>query len=109
MLGEGKLASGLQLDKSLSEKALQSVGEKLNLDPLETAKGILKISSANMADAIREITIEQGIDPRELKLLAFGGAGPSMSNLIANELDIKGNPKKDPIKYYEKALKSAYK
>ena len=89
MLGEGKLASGLQLDKSLSEKALQSVGEKLNLDPLETAKGILKISSANMADAIREITIEQGIDPRELKLLAFGGAGPLMSNLIANELDIK--------------------
>ena len=89
MLGEGKLASGLQLNKSLSEKALQSVGEKLNLDPLETAKGILKISSANMADAIREITIEQGIDPRELKLLAFGGAGPLMSNLIANELDIK--------------------
>jgi len=89
MLGEGKLASGLQLNKSLSEKALQSVGEKLNLDPIETAKGILKISSANMADAIREITIEQGIDPRELKLLAFGGAGPLMSNLIANELDIK--------------------
>ena len=89
MLGEGKLASGLQLNKSLSEKALQSVGEKLNLDSLETAKGILKISSANMADAIREITIEQGIDPRELKLLAFGGAGPLMSNLIANELDIK--------------------
>tara|TARA_B100000686_G_C16561539_1_gene848034 strand:- start:243 stop:1022 length:780 start_codon:yes stop_codon:yes gene_type:complete len=42
-----------------------------------------------MADAIREITIEQGIDPRELKLLAFGGAGPLMSNLIAKELDIK--------------------
>ena len=89
MLGEGKLASGLQLDKSLSEKALKSVGGKLNLDAFETAKGILKISSANMADAIREITIEQGIDPRELKLLAFGGAGPLMSNLIANELDIK--------------------
>ena len=42
-----------------------------------------------MADAIREITIEQGIDPRELKLLAFGGAGPLMSNLIAEELEIK--------------------
>ena len=42
-----------------------------------------------MADAIREITIEQGIDPREMKLLAFGGAGPLMSTLIAKELDIK--------------------
>ena len=89
MLGEGQLASGLKLNKSLSEKALNSVGKNLNLNALETAKGILKISSANMADAIREITIEQGIDPRELKLLAFGGAGPLMSNLIANELDIK--------------------
>ncbi len=89
MLGEGKLASGLQLNKSLAEKALNSVGEKINLSAFKTAKGILQISSANMADAIREITIEQGIDPRELKLLAFGGAGPLMSNLIAQELDIK--------------------
>ena len=89
MLGEGKLASGLQLDKSLAENALNSVGAKIGMSAFETAKGILKISSANMADAIREITIEQGIDPRELKLLAFGGAGPLMSNLIAKELDIK--------------------
>ena len=89
MLGEGKLASGLQLNKSLAEEALNSVGGKINLSAYETAKGILKISSANMADAIREITIEQGIDPRELKLLAFGGAGPLMSNLISQELDIK--------------------
>ena len=89
MLGEGKLASGLQLDKSLAEKALNSLGEKIKMSAHDIAKGILKISSSNMADAIREITIEQGIDPRELKLLAFGGAGPLMSNLIAKELDIK--------------------
>ena len=73
----------------MSEKALNSVGSKINMTAQETAIGILKISSANMADAIREITIEQGIDPRELKLLAFGGAGPLMSNLIARELDIR--------------------
>jgi N-methylhydantoinase A len=89
MLGEGNLASGLKLKKDLAENALKSVGSKINLSAFEVAKGILKISSANMADAIREITIEQGIDPRELKLLAFGGAGPLMSNLIAKELDIK--------------------
>ena len=89
MLGEGKLASGLQLNKKLAENALNSVGSKIDLSESDTAKGILKISSANMADAIREITIEQGIDPRELKLLAFGGAGPLMSNLIAEDLEIK--------------------
>ena len=89
MLGEGNLASGLKLNRELAENALNSVGANINLSAFDTAKGILKISSANMADAIREITIEQGIDPRELKLLAFGGAGPLMSNLIAKELDIK--------------------
>ena len=44
MLGEGKLASGLKLSRSLAEKALNSVGEKINLSAFETAKGILQIS-----------------------------------------------------------------
>ena len=40
------------------------------------------------AGAIREITIEQGVDPRQLKLLAFGGAGPMLAVRMAGELDI---------------------
>lgn len=88
MLGEGKLASGLQLDLSLAEKALQPLAGKLGYGLDETAIGIMDIASASMADAIREITVEQGIDPRKLKLLAFGGAGPLMSTLLARDLDI---------------------
>ena len=88
MLGEGKLASGLQLDLSLAEKALQPLANKLGYGLDETAIGIMDIASASMADAIREITVEQGIDPRKLKLLAFGGAGPLMSTLLARDLDI---------------------
>ena len=88
MLGEGKLASGLQLDLSLAEKALQPPANKLGYGLDETAIGIMDIASASMADAIREITVEQGIDPRKLKLLAFGGAGPLMSTLLARDLDI---------------------
>jgi N-methylhydantoinase A len=41
-----------------------------------------------MANAIREITVEQGVDPREMHLLAFGGAGPMMATLLARELEI---------------------
>ena len=89
MLGDGVLASGLKLDKEKSKNALEKISDKLNSSPEDVAKGILKVSSSNMANAIREITIEQGIDPREMKLLAFGGAGPLMSTLIAKELDIK--------------------
>ena len=90
MLGEGKLASGLQLDLSLAENALHPLADKLGYGLDETAIGIMDIASASMADAIREITVEQGIDPRNLKLLAFGGAGPLMSTLLARDLDITG-------------------
>ena len=88
MLGEGTLASGLQLDPALAEKALQPLADKLGYGLDETAIGIMDIASASMADAIREITVEQGIDPRKMKLLAFGGAGPLMSALLARDLDI---------------------
>ena len=88
MLGEGKLASGLQLDLALATNALQPLADKLGYGLDATAIGIMNIASASMADAIREITVEQGIDPRQMKLLAFGGAGPLMSTLLARDLDI---------------------
>ncbi len=88
MLGEGRLASGLALDRGLAEAALQRLAEKLGYDTLKTAQGIATIAAAKMASAIREITIEQGVDPRQLKLLAFGGAGPLLAIRIARELDI---------------------
>src|SRR5207302_648458 len=52
------------------------------------AGGGLTIAAASMADAIREITVEQGRDPREAVLVAFGGAGPLFATLLADELDI---------------------
>ena len=43
---------------------------------METANGILDIVAANMAKAIRVISVQRGHDPREYTLVAFGGAGP---------------------------------
>lgn len=88
MLGEGRLASGVTLDRGKSEAALQPLAGKLNYNLQQTACGIIRIVGSSMANAIREITIEQGIDPRSLKLLAFGGAGPMMGTQLARELDI---------------------
>ena len=48
----------------------------------------MTITAANMANAIREITIERGQDPRRAKLMAFGGAGPLFGTLLAQELDV---------------------
>ena len=52
------------------------------------AEGMLAIINAKMADAMRTITVKQGIDPREYSLVAFGGAGPMHAVWLAEELEI---------------------
>ncbi len=88
MLGEGKLASGIKLDVGLATSALEAVAKKLDYSAEDTAKGVVTIIAATMANTIREITIDQGVDPRQTKLLAFGGAGPLMATHLARELNI---------------------
>jgi N-methylhydantoinase A len=85
MLGPGELASGLALDPELARRALGTLGLG---SAEEAARGVLTIAAASMADAIREITIEQGRDPRSASLVAFGGAGPLFATLLARELDV---------------------
>ena len=88
MLGEGKLASGIKLDLGLAKSSLEAVARKLDYTVEDAAKGVVKIMAATMANTIREITIDQGVDPRQTKLLAFGGAGPLMATHLARELSI---------------------
>ncbi len=89
MLGAGVLASGIVLDRDKAEAALAPLGERLGFTTDEVARGVMTIAAANMANAIREITIERGRDPREAKLMPFGGAGPLFATLLARELDIR--------------------
>jgi N-methylhydantoinase A len=88
MLGSGRLASDVCLRRDRAEAALEKVGRALGVSTRETAIGIIRIACSNMANAIREITIERGVDPRELKLLPFGGAGPMLATQMARELSI---------------------
>ncbi len=89
MLGEGELASGISLDRDRAVAALRPLAEKLGLSVEEVARGVLTIAAANMANAIREITIERGHDPRGAALMPFGGAGPLFGTLLARELEIR--------------------
>ena len=86
MLGPGELASGIHLDLAKAETALLSVAGPLGQSVQATAAGILRISASAMANAMREISLDQGLDPRGLTLLPFGGAGPLMGTLLADEL-----------------------
>ena len=85
---ESKLGGWMDLDLKASESVLKSLSEKLNISSTELAEGILSIINAKMADAIRTITVKEGIDPREFSLVAFGGAGSMHAVWLAQELEI---------------------
>jgi N-methylhydantoinase A len=89
MLGEGNLASGIALNRAAAERAMAPLAGRLGFDAEEVARGIMTIAAANMANAIREITVEQGQDPRSATLAPFGGAGPLFGTLLARELEIR--------------------
>ena len=84
----GGLAGGIELDREAAERAVDTLGDALRLDPLETAEGIVRVANAEMVRALRVMTVERGVDPRELALMAFGGAGGLHAAAIADELGI---------------------
>jgi N-methylhydantoinase A len=76
-LRPGPLSGGISLDPALSEKAIQvAIAGPLGLDVLAAARAMHDIANATMAAAIRMVTVQRGIDPREFVMVAFGGAGP---------------------------------
>jgi N-methylhydantoinase A len=82
------LAGAMSLDEEAAGRALRAIGEQVGLDDTSFAEGMLAIINATMADAMRTITVKQGIDPRDYALVAFGGAGPMHAVWLARELEI---------------------
>ena len=64
------------------------LGEALGLSALECAEGIVRVANQEMIRALRVVTVERGVDPRDYALLPFGGAGPMHAVAIAEELEI---------------------
>jgi N-methylhydantoinase A len=84
-----ELGGEVVLRRDLSEEALGALGEKLGLDAEETALGIVRVANAEMVRALRVISVERGLDPREFALLAFGGAGGMHACALAEELGME--------------------
>jgi len=84
-----ELGGEVVLRRGLSEKALGALGEKLGLDAEEVALGIVRVANAEMVRALRVISVERGLDPREFALLAFGGAGGLHACSLAEELGMQ--------------------
>jgi N-methylhydantoinase A len=86
--GDVPLAGGVALDRGAAERAVGGLAEQLGLDLLACAEGIVRVANAEMVRALRVVTVERGIDPRDHALVAFGGAGPLHAVAIAEELGI---------------------
>lgn len=90
-LGEGTILGGkIKINTSKAAAAIKKyVSEPLNISLDRGALSILKLAISNIADTVRKVSILRGIHPEDLKLIAYGGAGPMHASYLAKELGIK--------------------
>lgn len=85
------LGGRMSLDVNAAERALREhVAEPLGLELADAAHGIYRVVNESMISATRVHVAERGADPRRLKLMAFGGAGPLHACAIARALKMAG-------------------
>ena len=83
---DAPLAGGVELDADAARAAVGALADELGLSVEDCAAGIVRVANAEMVRAMRVMTVERGVDPRDFALLAFGGAGPLHAAAIAEEL-----------------------
>ena len=82
------LGGRMAVRQDLARAAVERLAASLGMDAMATAQGIISVVTANMARAIRVISVQRGHDPRDYTLVAFGGAGPLHAARLAKELEI---------------------
>ncbi|HEY2767881.1 MAG TPA: hydantoinase/oxoprolinase family protein [Solirubrobacteraceae bacterium] len=87
--GAGGLAGGIELDRAAAERAVADLAVQLDLPVMRCAEGIVRVAEAEMLGALRVVSVQRGLDPRGLALLAFGGAGPLHAAALARELGMR--------------------
>ena len=84
------LGGRMQLDADAAREAIQRhVGDPLGLDADEAAAAMYQVINTNMTAGIREVSVDQGADPRDFLLVVVGGAGPIHACALAGELEIE--------------------
>jgi N-methylhydantoinase A len=80
------LGGTFTLDKNSSLRAMQQIAERLQMDVVEAASGAVQIVEFHMADLMRQMTVQRGLDPRDFVVYAYGGGGPAHAVSYAREL-----------------------
>ncbi|MGH8875685.1 MAG: hydantoinase/oxoprolinase family protein, partial [Acidimicrobiia bacterium] len=87
---KGRLAGAVPLDLEAARSALAPLGGALGLDIGEAALGMGSVVEARMERAVRAVSVEEGADPRQAVLAAFGGAGGLHATALARRLEMSG-------------------
>jgi len=82
------LASDLTLDADAARGAIDALASRARLEPRRCAEGIVEVAVATMVRALRRVSVERGLDPRDMTLVPFGGAGPLFACPMADSLGI---------------------
>ncbi|MBS93955.1 MAG: 5-oxoprolinase [Chromatiales bacterium] len=77
-----QLGGKMEISKDAAEKAVQTIADALGIGLMEAAEGIVRVVNESMFGALRLVSVEQGYDPRDFSLVAFGGAGPLHGNAM---------------------------
>jgi len=80
--------AGIELQPVLAARALETPARRREEDATALALRACRVALASMEAAVRLVTVERGLDPREFALLAYGGAGPTFASLLAPRLGI---------------------
>ena len=84
------LGERMKLDVEAAKRAImENVAMPLKLSLEDAAAGILHIANINMSQAIRQVTIERGHDPRDFSLVSYGGGGGLFAAALLVELELK--------------------
>jgi len=82
------LGGTMKLQIRKAQKAFEKLGNRMNLDVIPAAKGVVDVANANIDRALRRVSVAQGHDPRDFTLVAFGGAGPLHACEVADRLEM---------------------
>ena len=83
------LGGEIPLVRALAEEGIAALGVSLGLDPARAAEGILEIAAWNQANAIQQVSVKRGLDPRDYTLVAFGGSGPLLAGRLVDLLHLR--------------------
>ncbi|KAJ7178558.1 5-oxoprolinase [Mycena crocata] len=81
-LPEYLLGGSFKLNLDAARQAVQKTADDLGISLFEAAEGIIRVANETMYGALRLVSVEQGYDPRDFSLVAFGGAGPLHGNAL---------------------------